>query len=256
MNVELQFNGLFLASEFITKSLKDRHGRPRFTPSVKLPEGADQPGVYIWGFMIKNKFIPYYVGKIHSSVRSRIQSHVTDIIKEQSTYTRLSSSYIEGNDGIIPFYNDDNFFMQTANYPKVKLPHWYTADKNYFRNRIVYLNNREFVSSCTGTDIPVAKDYPISLMGAIDDYLLDNIEQLHVAFAAYRLQAGYMVDLNEFYETLEAFTKFSLKGRTSGKSLSIDKMNHMLVKYGMNIDLTWKNMNIFKNSPSMVFPSY
>lgn len=256
MRVKLQFNGPFPACEFITKTLKDRNGRTRFTPSVKIPEGADQPGVYIWGFMINNKFIPYYVGKIHTSIHSRIQSHVIDIIKEHSTYTRLSSSYIEGNGAIIPFYSDEKFFMQTVNYPKRKLPHWYATDKDYFRNRIVYLNNREFVSSYAEADIPVAKDYPISLMGAVDDYLLDNIGNMHVAFAAYRLQCGNKVDPNEFYETLEAFTKFSLKGRTGGKSLSIDKMNHMLGKYDLSIDVTWKNLDIFKNSPSMVFSSY
>lgn len=255
MRVDLQFNGPFPAREFITKTLKDRNGRMSFNPSVKIPEGADQPGVYIWGFMINNKFIPYYVGKIHTSIHSRIQSHVKDIIKEHSTYTRLSSSYMEGND-IIPFYCDEKFFMQTVNYPKGKLPHWYVADKDYFSSRIVYLNNREFVSCYSGSDIPIAKDYPISLMGTVDDYLLENIGNMQVAFAAYRLQSGHLINRNEFYETLEAFTKFHLKGRTAGKSLSIDKMNQMLDKYDLTIDLTWKKLDIFKNSHSLIFPSY
>ena len=55
------------------------------------------PGVYVWGFMNTDKFIPYYVGEAIDSIFKRIKQHKYDIEKANSTYVRLSPGYMTGD---------------------------------------------------------------------------------------------------------------------------------------------------------------
>ncbi len=120
--VDLKFKELLPVSHFIRRQIVDKNGNPRFEPSKEVPDNSDRPGVYIWGFEIKGRFIPYYTGKSESSIAKRIDQHVFDLLKPDSTYARLSKDYMEGNN---PFFSDALFYVQTSNWPKNKLPKWF-----------------------------------------------------------------------------------------------------------------------------------
>lgn len=189
---------------------------------------AYKPGIYIWGFKYPdNKFIPYYVGKSQSSIVGRIAQHISDIIKIDSTYMRLSYDYME------EFYKD--FPDITSNTKdKSKLPAWFTES---FKGKIVYLNCLDFLKTWV-PDIKKGRDYPISLLKEnnrnIPDFLLDKIREVRICYAPFdetliRKLKGTNKDIEGFkffekrnYENIESYVKYSLHGKTVGKSNSFD----------------------------------
>jgi len=209
------------------------------------------PGVYIWGFMINEQFIPYYVGKHQSSIANRISDHIHDITKDDSTYMRLTRAYME--DVKSPYFSDPNFPLIATNFRKDRLPAWFKENKEHFSKRISYLNNLEFIQQ-HNSGVTKVKDYPISLMDGIDDYLSDNIGRLRVMYAECQYSSTYGVK-KDFYELIEAFTKFHLKGKTVSKSLPFATLKQRLedsVKISINADYR----TIFKDSISDEFPGY
>lgn len=224
----------------------------------KLPEGSAGPGVYIWGFMIHERFIPYYVGKHQSSIAQRIQNHIADISKPGSTYMRLTRAYMEGLDGIDPFFEDENFPLITANWSKEKLPAWFDKSKDHFNPRISYLNNRSYLL-LNGINVPnKQKDYPISLMNNADNYLKNNLDNLHVMYADC-LHQYPEIKPSDYYELIEAVTKYHLRGRTVSKSLPFEKIEKIMISTGLdNIEVAnvCDHRSIFKDNISMDFPGY
>lgn len=242
-SISLSFKGPFRGELFKNK---DTHN---------LPEGSWLPGVYIWGFMISGRFIPYYVGKHQTSIAGRIRTHISDITKKESTYMRLRKEYMEGFGDFEAFYKDKKFPMISTNSRKEILPKWFVDEEDHFSNRIAYLNNRKFIEKKAKL-VDKMKDYPKSLLDNIDDYLSDNIYELHVMYAHCSYDS-LDIRQTEFYEFIEAFTRYHLKGKTVSKSLSFDKMTKMM--NGLDkIEIT--NVvdygSVFKNETSMDFDGY
>ncbi len=229
--------------------------------SETCPPNSEHPGVYIWGFMQQDKFIPYYVGKSQSKVVSRIQQHYKNIMKPDSTYIRLNKCYMEGEN---PYYLDEKYPLITSAPNRDKLPSWIYDNKcdnrEYFKNRIDYINNKEFYK-LKGILLDSAKtNHAINEIGVkIEDYLVDNIDRLFVMYAAYSSNEFFGFKRNALFEILEAFTKFYLKGRTGSKSLSLGNMVAKIEasKLIIKIDNLDGYRCIFKDEPSDdIFPGY
>jgi hypothetical protein len=230
-----------------------------------FPEDSDLPGVYIWGFKTKtnDRFIPYYVGKRQTSIAERIRDHLKDIRENKdSTKMRFTKAYMEG-DGIKPFYKEDEFHLITSNWSKNKLPSWFTDRKEYYLERIEYLNNRGFFEL---KSIPINKklsrgDYPYSNIIGGYNYLWRHVEDIWVMYASYDHSHIYIDnnDIKDVHEIIEAFTKFHLKGITVSKSLSLNTMNNKMNKLNIE-DITIVNIkshkDVFKEEPSELFPGY
>ena len=265
--IDLKFKGLLPASEFIKTRLYDRNDKKkiRFEPSDKIPEESEHPGVYIWGFMIKERFIPYYVGKHEKSIAERITEHIRDIMKHDSTYTRLKKDYMEGENGVAPFYRDDHkkYFIISNHKLKNKLSQEFKDNKKYLMDRLEYLNNWEFFKEKGITLSKLAKgqkgDYPICHLKNIDDYLYKNIDNIRVSYAVCCYDNNIVCEgiekknqENIFFECIEAFTKFHLKGNTASRSKPFKCWD----KYNLKIILSPGNLDIFKPSPSETFDGY
>jgi len=229
-------------------------GYRRFSDKV-VPPGSERPGVYIWGFEIKERFIPYYVGKHQTSIASRIAKHVIDIKKDDSTYMRLSKAYMEEVDKVTPYYQDEFFPLITRNWSKTKLPRWFKGNMDHFKNRIIYLNNAEYMHE-VGVEVSKQKDYPISLIPGASDYLKDNIHNMKVMHAECS-KGGHVVADTVFYEMVEAYVKYHLKGKTVSKSLSFDELQRLQNDHGIQIQIANKSsFPQFKDEISIKFPGY
>jgi len=99
-------------------------------------------------------------------------------------------------------------------------------------------------------------EYPISNIPDLDDYITDNIKNILVTFADCSAANIENLQRNDFYEVLEAYVKFSLKGKTVSKSLSIDRMKKLKEnKFEINLEIG--DLDIFKSEPSDdIFPGY
>lgn len=192
-NVILKFNKLYSREALATSKL---------APNVhEQPEGITCPGIYIWGFLNdKGSFIPYYVGKSQSNIKSRLLRHITDICKPDSTYMSFSDSYMDN------FYMDPNYPEFRKKTSRLKVPDRLPID--YFRDKIEYLNNIHW---------PNRKPRVNTLKRLIDS-------------GKFRLcYANFPSELNPVSHILETFVKFSLKGKTVGDSLSfntLEKYHH------------------------------
>ncbi len=243
INVDMTFNGPVPINQFIDG----------------CPPNSEYPGVYIWGFIQNDKFIPFYVGKSHSTVASRLKQHHKDIIKPDSTYMRFTTAYMEGPS---PYYNDEHFPMETYSKNRNKLPGWAKRPTpEYFEERIVYMNNKEFLErKFQGIDMTAAKRYfSIDLIGHIkEDYLKNNLNKLNAIYAPYDSTDYSIFDKGAFFELLEAFIKFSLKGKTVSKSISPELMKKKIELSGLNINITnlLNFSDIFKATPSEEFRGY
>lgn len=224
-------------------------------------QDSSYPGVYIWGFMQRNNFIPYYVGKSQSTIASRIQQHYNDITKPGSTYIRLNKAYMEGEN---PYYLDSKYPLMTSAPNRNKLPSWIYSSKcdnrDHFKDRIDYINNKAFFE-LKGISLDFKKtNHSISDIGVkIDDYLVDNMDKLYVVYSAYSSEEYFGFKKNHFYELLEAFTKYHLNGRTGSKSLSLNCMLNKIKESNISISITNRDSykNIFKDDPSdTIFPGY
>lgn len=255
-SIYLEFKGPFPGELFVKKDLS-RNDKIIFRKSDAVLRDPDSelPGVYVWGFMVNGKFIPYYVGKHHVSIASRIHDHIKDILKPNSTYVRLSKDYMEGPN---PYYCDNKYPFETYSSGRNKLPGWVKDQSyEYFEDKIIYMNNKPFLEKkyneiCL---IENQKDYPINLIGDDRyDYLSANINKLYVGFISYGSSDYYGLSKVTFFEFMETFVKYSLKGRTGSKSWSFDTMNkiHFEFKIG-NLD-SYKD--VFKPKPSEEFLGY
>lgn len=259
-SIHLEFKGPFPGELFVKKDLV-RDGKVIFRSSDALLRDRDSelPGVYVWGFKVNGKFIPYYVGKHHVSIASRIHDHLKDIIKINSTYVRLTKDYMEGPK---PYYSDDNFPFETYSSGRNKLPGW-VKDQNYeyFEKKIVYMNNKAFLEKkYNGISlIEKQRDYPINLIGDDKyDYLKDNIDKFFVGYVSYGSKEYYDLGKTAFFEFMETFIKYSLMGKTGSKSWSFEGMQNKKEKHGFQfiLDNIDNYRDIFKIEPSDRFPGY
>lgn len=254
--VTLRFQKIFPASEFIRNHVNDKTGKQRFQPSDKLPDCSDRPGVYIWGFHINGRFIPYYTGKSQSSIANRINQHIFHLLKPDSTYARLSKEYMEGEN---PFFTDPHFWVQTSNWAKNKLPKWFREKREHFKDKVLYINNLGYFEEILGVKVvpkyPKRPEYPISNIPGLEDYITDNIENILVTFADCSFDGCPDLNQNYFYEVLEAHVKFSLRGKTVSKSMSIERME-LLQGNKLNVVIDPNGLDLFKDQPSVDFPGY
>lgn len=254
--VTLRFENLFSVREFIRNHINDKTGKQRFEPSNKLPDYSDMPGVYIWGFNINGRFVPYYTGKSQSSIASRINQHVFHLLKPDSTYARFSKEYMEGKN---PFFTDPYFWVQTGNWAKNKLPKWFSEKREHFKGKVLYINNLGYFKEILGKDVvpqyPKRPEYPISNIPDCEDYITDNIGNMFVAFSGCPFDGNTDLNPNYFYEVLEAHVKFSLRGKTVSKSMSIERMKS-LQGNKFNVVIEPNGLDLFKDHPSLDFPGY
>ena len=257
-SINLEFKGPFPGKLFVKKELY-LNDKPKFRISEIVPTDSERPGVYVWGFMINDKFIPYYVGKHQISIANRIQSHLSDILKPGSTYVRLSKDYMEGPN---PFYNDECFPFETFSKGRNKLPGWVKKHSpEYFEKRIDYMNNKAFLEKKYKdiSFIDNQRDYPIHLIGDDKyDYLIDNIDKLYVGYVSYDSKDYLNVGEKVFFEFLETFIKYSLKGKTGSKSWTFDTMKKKEETFAFEFKI--ENLDsckaIFKPKPSKEFLGY
>lgn len=253
-NIELTFYGPNIITDFERKP---------------LPDHSESSGVYIWGFMPQDKFIPYYVGEIFSTnIASRLIQHRNSIKKPASTYVRLTKDYMEG---VNPYYSDGKYPFITfgpRKGGKDTLPKWVEEHFDHFIGKIDYMNNLAFLKrKYEGyTETAKKKDYPINEpfgMGVeAYDYLKENIGNMQAMYAECRLPSFWgssKEKKREFYCFLETFVKCSLRGRTGSNSWNFKTYVKKRDEIGVNFKIVnlAKYDQIFKSEPSdNEYPGY
>jgi hypothetical protein len=97
---------------------------------------AVYPGIYIWGFVNDDRFVPYYVGKSEGSVYLRIISHYKKI-KTANTYIIFKESF---------YKNLQNHLLHLPILAKPYL-NLHKIEGGYFANKLIYYNNEDFLKT-------------------------------------------------------------------------------------------------------------
>ena len=244
-------------------------------------------GVYIMGFLHPNKpkwFIPYYVGMAgKDTVIERVRSHVSKIYSPKSTYRRLTTNYFLGLNGMVPFYKDPNFPLYTCETRRPNLKQeneWLKKIDSNFEKYIFYLHNREFflladpfLSSQKKQDIKTQlKDLPTqwSIKNGCKEFFGQNKHNLRFIYwdineSAFKPQFedketfATTEDMIKYMEIFEAIAKFSLAGKTSGSSITLEILKERMASCNMKITFINSidaNLNyIFRKNPSLNYHS-
>ncbi|MEO7922742.1 MAG: hypothetical protein ABIR30_03630 [Chitinophagaceae bacterium] len=147
-------------------------------------------GIYIWGFLIKEKFIPHYVGKHESCIYSRVISHYRGI-HNSTNYTVFTKDFYN-NLGQFSTAND------TISIKRVAQPYKY-FEKD-FHAYLVRYSKREIK---TNSKEIVAKMF--------------NEKRLYISYAFADKK------LLSLYETA---VKFALKYNTIGRSHTLQALSN------------------------------
>lgn len=204
----------------------------------KLPKA---PGIYIWGFLTDGYFIPHYVGQT-GNLQSRLNSHFQHLNDDKSTYKKLELDFMKEfyKSSELPAYIDyKESFSNRYNYKNDT--QWFKNNPDLFCYKIHAFSGKSKVNGQTFLDIKTGG------RNGTKKYLEDgNFRVLY-----YQLDEEFLKKYNElfdskldktaseFLELLETLVKFSLKGKTYGSSISIEKMNGGLKHYfpGETIDV-------------------
>ena len=139
-------------------------------------------------------------------------------------------------------------------------PDWF---KDFPTDGIEYLNAHWFIHLKTGNDPGWLKEYPISLLSPINDFLKSHMDTLFICYAVPKENDEIVNPDDNLYEYLESITKISLKGKTFGnfeKPVNSITFHYKDIDYIVNI----KNkdnpndplFSLFKDEFSKVFPGY
>jgi hypothetical protein len=248
-----------------------RFSKPYSLSEFSKQKEADLPGIYIWGFVDKGDFIPYYVGESTTSVKMRVLKHKADILKEESTYRRLKSTYTH-------FYSDPSFpayleIPKGHNAVHLRAREWahglpdatplndeeWFKNTQHFKDSVYYYNQKEFFPKDTPLKEFSIKNLPASRMQ--EDVLRQWIEQdtFRVMFwtipealaptAEHPITAKDLLEWTNIaseagippkdqkrwvMEVFETLTKFSLKGKTGSTSITISEFKKRWTKLGIN----------------------
>lgn len=191
------------------------------------------PGVYVWGFLNNEKFIPYYVGVKVDSILNRINDHKNKIESPSSHYVRLSKSYMTGNDGKTPYWFDEDFphtvyqgipSKWCLKYKDEKVDFWSKKDVT---KKLMDYNREDIDTLCSlnnGT-YKLREDFRLFYWN-IDDVYENGIKSRAIK-DVWEKQISQEKKL-EMLEIFECLIKYSLKGNTVGKSISIPAMKTKL----------------------------
>lgn len=188
---------------------------------------ARNPGIYIWGFMNKGKFIPYYVGKKEKSVYDRIKEHFQDI-HNNNTYIIFEED----------FYDDLSMNLKNLKLTAKPYLNLHMIDNKSFLNKLVYYNNENFLklrygskvvcpcllikgmtSQCLDKFFELSKT-PLNVQNTIDKIFTE--QTLHISYCiTHDINAMKVTDLKGFKKNLkdaETFVKFNMPNPTIGDS--------------------------------------
>lgn len=237
----------------------------------KSAPNEEKAGIYIWGFMYeynesgliklvdfrgprreKMKFIPFYVGKHQSNIFTRLTEHQSVRKGDATKYTRLSFEYLKRffMDKFPEDPEDLNFPIHYS-WPKyAKIYNQNIAnliEKN--KKRFIYFNNNVILASLYPGSEPInvgnatRGNYKITEQTFIEetkDTLNVIVNMMNNFWFCYALAN---VSKKKLYDC-EAYTFFSLKGKTIGQTKNCPKPDMPI----MIIDKT--DSSIFKISKS------
>lgn len=263
--IDLYFTGPYNVNDYYNIDLENE----KVIIKAELPlNGVEKkrPGFYIWGFNGHSGFIPYYVGKIESCILSRLRQHIYDIIKWDSSSVRLSTEYLFGNGGFVPFYIDELFMPDEKWIYSDLLPSWLKDNQTYFQDKIIYCNNKKFLETFCNISEPhkdrYSRGYPISnlkINREREDSLYSNVHNMYFVCTEYSTPVTCS-ERSDIYETIESYIKYSLKGKTVCDVLNYSTMlSRVKGKYDMKIRLECVDSikNIFKDrADHSYYPGY
>jgi hypothetical protein len=296
---DLNFYGPFHFNDFTENGIFKKYAPNKYSindelgNTLNIPD-LNQPGIYIWGNLFdidskqkllhptdctinnfkynpkKHQFIPYYVGKIESSLFNRLTKHKNVRHGDGTKYIRFSFDYWK------EFFKDADFHRESPFLIDI-------VSKN--KNSIKYHNDKEVLRliypDMEITSIPSRKDkdgeqkydHPITEQ-IIDGVLLpDNLSEVvevkknfWFCFAPFsEAQYSNKDSLRKDLESLETFVFYCLKGKTTSKAhqhnkkSTSNKNNCPKISVNFSIIDNTNNSNIFKkleytDGSELIFP--
>jgi hypothetical protein len=247
-----------------------------------LEQKLNNPGIYIWGFMVdsnynpincknivsfspeKMKFLPYYVGmatgKSNMTILDRLNQHKNVKVGNARKYLRINKPFLKSffNDKCFPIHyqKDNNFYKKLLSYNISKE----NKAISYFNNPMFmfFLYQKKLKTKLNelfnlhkSNQLPITLDIfkDCNIIDPLND-IVNNKFNFWFCYAECIHNCTNDKDITPFYESLESLTYFSLKGKTISEVKSWDGDNKgYVIKDGTKT-------NIFKLEPSVEFPGY
>jgi len=195
----------------------------------------DNPALILDPVILRNKnignmiFVPYYVGQTTKPIVDRINGHIADIIKSNSTYLRLTYPYM-------------NCFFRDLNFPELRSKqgrwidcHWFNGINifNHINGKVAYWNNPIFFQRLQYFNPQIVIPAHGLHIGNLRnlrpgrDVLtnLINAENFYFFYAV----VGSGVNLR----AAEAYTKYRLQGKTVSDACTLAALQAFLAGGGL-----------------------
>lgn len=183
---------------------------------------ANAPGIYIWGFLNNNKFVPYYVGKSENNIHARILSHFKKL-HINNTYTIFNNEFYK------------NLPKNMVQLPRVAIPdkHLLSISGGHFLKNLLYKNDSNYLNTAYASLVTNKNLLSKELTSqALDGILINkknkiqdtintvfSANNLYISYATPNIEQGNIKQIS-FCETA---TKFCLIANTISRSQSINK---------------------------------
>jgi hypothetical protein len=233
----------FVFSELLTwNDLIRNHSKKKF-------------GIYVWGFMYDNQFVPYYVGKKEGLIVERLEEHRQKALAIFSTYKRPTKEFFPN-------------FVFNSDFPdncKVKgLEDKYISDfkedPSALKDKWYYLNRKSFIDyfkQIDGDNFSINDIHSVVERSKEDVFSLwineDSAKDMFRAFYfeiddKETLKAELNLDKDSrLLNLLESVTKYSLKGKTVSESNSLNSTKNLIKALPLNCKIENLDYNFFES---------
>jgi hypothetical protein len=267
----LNFFGPFHFNDFNANGIYNPASRNNYTPAdangnaTPIPD-LNQPGIYIWGNLFdvnekrelmnptdcnpanfkykpeKHQLIPYYVGKIESSLFNRLNTHRNVTIGHASKYIRFSYDYWK------EFFKDPLYSRKSQD-----LIHLVQNRTN----SVIYHNDAAVLRLIypTMNIVQVGNNHPITHQLLNNQPLLDTLDEVvnglkNFWFCFCPINKNDLSRLKEF----EDYAFYSLKGKTTSNIGNYKNQDRNIVLNDMtNKSRIFKKVT-YNNNSEIVFP--
>lgn len=212
-------------------------------------------GIYVWGFMFNNQFIPYYVGKKEGLIVERLEEHRQKALAIFSTYKRPTKEYF-------PNFVFDSDFPDNCKVKGLEDVYINTfAGKSFdLKKKWYYLNRKSFIEHFKRLE---GESFSINDIRSENERSKEDIFTLWInedsakdMFRAFyfeiddkeTLKAELNLDKDsKLLNLLESVTKYSLKGKTVSESNLLNSTKKFFKKLELNCKIENLDCSFFES---------
>lgn len=213
-------------------------------------------GIYVWGFMFNNQFVPYYVGKKEGLIVKRLEDHRQKALAIFSTYKRPTKKFF-------PNFVFDSDFPDNCKVKGIedKYISYFKENPSALKDKWYYMNKKSFIDYFKKVD---GDNFSINDIRSANERSNEDVFALWInedsskdMFRAFyfeiddkeTLKAELNFDKDSMLlNLLESVTKYSLKGKTVSESNSLNSTKNLFKELALNCKIENLEYSFFEST--------